>query len=129
VEKGRWRISEGLCMDRYFVSMGGFGKEVYLKGMDVTLPMHLKGITIQYPLDIFCVVHVMMHIDITVTNRKRLFHFRLNRTGKLFRFLGRWKMIEKMAKVLKYWFNPLRFSAFQVEDQPRALCSPKDVSL
>ncbi len=96
--------------------------------MDMVGLVHLEGKTIQYPLNVFYVVHVMMHIDIAVTNRKRLFHFGLNRTGKLFRFLGGWKIFEKMAKVLEYWPNPLRFSALQVEDQPGALCRPKDVS-
>ena len=116
-------------MDRDGVSAGGFGKKIDFKVMDVVGLVDLNGKTIQYPFNVFYVVHVMMHIDIAVMNRIRLFHFRLNRTGKLFRFLGRWKMIEQMPNVLKYWFNPLRFSALQVEDQPGALRSPKDVSL
>jgi hypothetical protein len=95
VEKGRWRISEGLCMDRYFVSMGGFGKKVYLKRMDVILPMYLKGITIQYPLDIFCVVHVMMHIDITVTDLEKILLPGMNGIRNLFRFLCLSRTIEQ----------------------------------
>ena len=96
MEKGGWSISEGLCMDRYFVFMGGFGKEVYLKGMDLILPMHLNGVTIQDPLDILCIVHVMMPIDIAIADCVGFFHFRLHRGRKLFRFLSGWKIIEQV---------------------------------
>ena len=83
-------------MDRYFVFTGGFGKEVYLKGMDMKLLMHLKGITIQYPFDIFCVVHVMMHIDITVTDLEKILLLGMNGTRDLFRFLYLSRKIEQV---------------------------------
>jgi len=116
-------------MDRYFVSIGGFGKEVYLEGMNIVILMHLQGITIQYPLHIFRIVHMMVHIDIAVMNQKRLFHFGLNRAGKFFRFLGLWKRIEEMPNVLKCGFNPLRPPALQVEDQPSTLCRTDDLTV
>jgi hypothetical protein len=128
VEKGRWRISEGLCMDRYFVSMGGFGKEIDFKGMNLMGLVHLKRITIQYPLDIFCVVHMMMHIDITVTNGIRFSHFRTDRSRKFFRFLSGGKTIKQVQKMFEYRLNPLRSAALEIEDQPSTLCGPKDLS-
>jgi hypothetical protein len=94
VEKGRWRISKGFRMNPYFVFMGGFGKKVDLKGVDMILLMHLKGVTVQYPFNIFCVVHVMMPIDITVSDHVGLSHFRLNRGRKLFRLFVGYKIIE-----------------------------------
>jgi hypothetical protein len=108
--------------------MGGFGKVVYLKGMNMVILMHPQGIAVQYPLHIFRIVHMMMHIDIAIMNRKRLFHFRLNRAAKLFRFLGGWKRVEEMPKVLKYGFNPLRPPAPQIENQPGTLRHPENIS-
>jgi hypothetical protein len=128
MKKTRRRFLESLCMDRYGVPIGGLGKKVDFKSMDSMGLVHLKGITIQYPLDVFCVVHVMMHIDIAVTNRIGLYHFRTNRSRKLFRFLARRKIIEEMLNMFEHRLNPLRPAVLQVEDQPRALASSKEVT-
>jgi hypothetical protein len=69
--------------------------------MDMKLPMHLKGITIQYPFDIFCVVHVMMPIDITVTDLGKIFLLGMNGTRDLFRFLYLSRTIEQRKNPFK----------------------------
>ena len=115
-------------MDRYGIPTGGLGKKVDFKSMDSMGLVHLKGITIQYPLDVFCVVHMMMHIDIAVTNRVGPFHLRTGRSRKLFRFLARREMIEEMLNMFEHRLNPLRPAVLQVEDQPRALASSKEVT-
>jgi hypothetical protein len=128
MKKGGRRFLESLCMDRYSIPTGGFGKKVDLKGMDLMGLVHLKGITIQYPLDVFCVVHMMMHIDIAVTNRVGPFHLRTGRSRKLFRFLARREMIEEMLNMFEHRLNSLRPTVLQVEHQPRALCGSNDVT-
>jgi len=103
-----------------------FGKKVDFKGMDLMGLVHLKRKTIQYPFDVFYVVHVMVHIDIAVTNRVGLFHLRMSRGRNLLRFLG-WQMIfEEMLNMFEDRPNSLRLAVFQIEDQPGALCGSND---
>ncbi len=122
MKKGGRRFLESLCMDRYGIPTGGLGKKVDFKGMDSMALVHLKGITVQYPFNVFGVIHVMMHIDIAVTNRIGLYHFRTGRGRKLFGFLARRKIIEEMLNMFEHRLNPLRPAVLQVEDQPCALC-------
>jgi len=74
-------------MDRYFVAVGRFGEVVYLKGMNMVILMHLQGIAIQYPLYIFRIVRMMMHIDIAITHLERIFLLGVNGARNLFGFL------------------------------------------
>jgi len=79
-------------------------------------PVHLKRNTIQNPFKVFGIVHVMVDIDIAVTDLIRLLRFRLDRGSKFFRLFGRRKMIEQMPEMFEYRLNLLRLPALHVED-------------
>jgi hypothetical protein len=107
VEKGRWRISEGLCMDRYFVSMGGFSKEVDLKGVNVMGLVHLVGITVQDPFDVFCIIHMVMHIDVAVTDQEKIPSLGRNRSRNLLGLFHVGFLIKQMENFSEERLNPL----------------------
>jgi hypothetical protein len=99
MKKNRGRFLKRLCLDGYDVIIGRFGKKVDLEGMNLMGPVHFKRGTIQNPFNVFNVVHVMVDIDVAVTDLVALFRFRLDRGRKLFRLLGRRKMIEQMPEM------------------------------
>lgn len=91
--------------------MGGFPEKVDFKRMDLMGLVHLNGITVQYPFKVFRVVHMMMHVNIAVPNRIRLFRLRMSGTGDLRGLLSRWKTIEEMFDMLEHRLDLLRFAA------------------
>jgi hypothetical protein len=93
MKKGGGRFLKSLCLNRYGIFIRRFGKKVYLEGMNSMSPVHLNRITVQNPFDVFDVAHMMVDIDVAVTNLIRLLQPRLNSGRKLFRLLRR-KMIE-----------------------------------
>jgi hypothetical protein len=101
VKKDGRRFLKRLCLNRYGILIRRFAKKVDLEGMSLMGPVHLKRDTVHNPFNVFSIVHVMMDIDIAVTDFIRLLCCWLVRRRKLFRLLGRREMIEQMPKMRK----------------------------
>jgi len=107
MEESKRRIFNGLCVDRYFVSMGGFGKEIDLKGMNVMGLVHLVGITVQDPLDVFCIIHMVMHIDVAVTDPEKIPSLGRKRSRNLLGLFHVGFLIKQMENFSEERLNPL----------------------
>jgi hypothetical protein len=116
MKKNRGRFLKRLCLDAYGILIGRLGKKVDLESMNLVGLVHLKRSAIQNPFNVLDVVHVMVDIDISVTDLIRLLQFRVERMSKLFRLLDRRKMIEQMPEMVEYGLNLLRFPALHIED-------------
>jgi len=116
MKKNRGGFLKSLCLDGDGIPIGRFGKKVDFEGMNLMGSVHLKRSTIQDPFNVFDIVHVMVDIDISVTDLIRLLRFRPDRGSKLFRLFGRRKMIEQMPEMFEYRLNLLRLPALHVEN-------------
>jgi hypothetical protein len=101
MKKNGGRFLKSLCLDRYGILIGRFGKEIDLEGMNLMSLVDLKWSTVQNPFNVFDIVHMMVDIDIAVTDFIRLRRFRLDRGSKFFRFLDRKKRIEQMPEMFE----------------------------
>jgi hypothetical protein len=116
MKKNRGGFLKSLCLDGYNVIIGRFGKKVDLEGMHLMGPVHFKRGTIQNPLNVFNVVHMMVDIHVAVTDLVALLRIRLERSRKLFRLLGRRKTIEQMPEMSEHRLDPLRFPALDIQN-------------
>ena len=98
MKKGGGRFLKTLRLNRYGILIRRLGKKVDVEGMNLVGLVYLKWVTVQNPFNVFDVIHMMMDINIAVTNLIRLFPSWLDRGRKLFRLFGGKKRIEQMSK-------------------------------